>query len=242
MQYIDEFRDKAIVRKLVNRIHRFNQRDYTFMEVCGGHTMAIQRYGIPSLLPDNIHLKSGPGCPVCVTGKSYIDQAVEYSRMDDVIVCTYGDLLKVPGSVSSLSKEKASGNDIRIVYSMLEALGVARVNPAKQVVFLAIGFETTAPGSAVGVVEAEREELTNFCLLSSHKLMPPAMEAIIEEGINIDGYICPGHVSTITGKAMYEPIPEHYGLACVISGFEPSDILLTLIMLMNQINTGTGCL
>ena len=238
MRYIDEYRDKGIIRQLVNQIQQFNGRDYIFMEVCGGHTMAIHRHGIPSLLPGNIRLKSGPGCPVCVTGKSYIDKALEYARTGDVIVCSYGDLLRVPGTNSTLNREKAAGHDVRVVYSLLEALDVARQNQDKKIVFLAIGFETTAPSSAVGVLKAEREGLDNFFLLSSHKLMPPAMDAIVEEGIHIHGYICPGHVSTITGKSMYEHIPDHYGLACVISGFEPTDILQTIVMLIKQLNSG----
>ena len=205
------------------------------MEVCGGHTMAIHRFGIPSLLPANINLKSGPGCPVCVTGKSYIDKAIVYARMNDVIVCSYGDLLRVPGTFSSLYKEKAASGDVRTVYSLMEALKVARENAHKKVVFLAIGFETTAPGSAVGLVEAGKEGLDNFYLFSSHKLMPPAMSAIVENGVKIDGYICPGHVSTITGKGIYEHIPEQYGLACVIAGFEPLDILQSILMLIEQL-------
>ena len=235
MKYIDEYRNKDLISKLVNRIHRYSEREYTFMEVCGGHTMAINRFGIPSLLPRNIRLKSGPGCPVCVTGKSYIDKAIAYSRMKDVIVCSYGDLLKVPGSTSSLYKEKAAGADVRMVYSLMDALKIARQHPGQKVVFLAIGFETTAPGSAVGLLEAEKEGLDNFYLFSSHKLMPPAMEAIVEEGIKIDGFICPGHVSTITGKEIYTQIPEAYGLACVITGFEPLDILQSILMLIQQL-------
>lgn len=205
------------------------------MEVCGGHTMAIHRFGIPSLLPSNIRLKSGPGCPVCVTGKSYIDQAIEYARMKDVILCSYGDLLRVPGTFSSLYNEKAAGCDVRIVYSLMEALAVARENPDNKVVFLAIGFETTAPGSAVGILQAEKEGLENFYLLSSHKLMPPAMNAIVENGVKISGYICPGHVTTITGKEIYTHIPEQYGIPCVVSGFEPLDILQSIWMLLEQL-------
>jgi len=235
VKYIDEYRNKDLIRKLVNRIYRYSEREYTFMEVCGGHTMAIHRFGIPSLLPQNISLKSGPGCPVCVTGKSYIDKAIAYSQMEDVIVCSYGDLLRVPGSTSSLYKEKATGADVRMVYSLMDALKIARQHPNQKVVFLAIGFETTAPGSAVGLLEAGKEGLDNFYLFSSHKLMPPAMEAIVEEGIKIDGYICPGHVSTITGKEIYTRIPEKYGLACVITGFEPLDILQSILMLIEQL-------
>ena len=236
MKYIDEYRNKDLIRKLVKRIRQYSDREYTLMEVCGSHTMAIHRFGIPALLPSNITLKSGPGCPVCVTGKSYIDKAIAYARMEDVIVCSYGDLLKVPGTSSSLYREKAAGCDVRVVYSLTDALKIARENPYQMIVFLAIGFETTAPGSAVGLLQAEKEGLDNFCLFSAHKLMPPAMDAIVEDGLKIDGYICPGHVSTITGREIYEHIPEQYGLACVIAGFEPLDILQSIWMLLDQLN------
>lgn len=234
MKYVDEYRDRRLVDKLVRRIASTAQRGYVFMEVCGGHTMAIHRFGIPSLLPGNIRLKSGPGCPVCVTGKSYIDRAIAYARMTDNIICTYGDLLRVPGSHSSLNEQRSEGMDIRIVYSLLEALEVARQHPHKRVVFLGIGFETTAPASAVGIMQARREGLDNFFVYSSHKTMPPAMEAIVEEGVPIDGYLCPGHVSTITGSGIYSHIPRNYGLGCVVSGFEPSDILQSILMLVEQ--------
>jgi len=235
MKYVDEYRDRKLVDNLVGQIAKRASRPYTFMEVCGGHTMAIHKFGIPSLLPGGIRLKSGPGCPVCVTAKTYIDRAITYARMPDVIVCTYGDLLRVPGSRGSLYDQRAEGSDIRMVYSLLEALRVAREHPNHRVVFLGIGFETTAPGSAVGILQADRERLSNFFVLSSHKLMPPAMDAIAEDGVAIDGYLCPGHVSTITGSAMYRHIAEDYGLACVVSGFEPSDILQSILMLIDQL-------
>ena len=237
LKYIDEFRDKSLIRRLIDEIAQHSDRNYRFMEVCGGHTMAIQRYGIPTLLPENISLLSGPGCPVCVTSKGFVDQAIAYSRMEGVTVTSYGDLLRVPGSSSSLEKERAEGQDIRIVYSLLDALHIAKQNPNKQVVFLGIGFETTAPATAVGIVEAERQDISNFQVLSAHKLMPPAMEAIVEEGVQLDGYLCPGHVSTITGKSIYEHIPENYGLGCVIAGFEPTDILQSILMLIRQIDS-----
>ena len=235
---MDEYRDKQLIDGLINQIHRKSSRPYAFMEVCGGHTMAIHKFGIPSLLPDTLRLKSGPGCPVCVTAQSYIDRAVAYARMHDVMVCTHGDLLRVPGSRLSLYEARADGADIRIVYSLLEALGLAREHSSRRVVFLGIGFETTAPGSAVGIWKARQEGIDNFCLLSSHKLMPPAMEAIVNEGVKIDGYLCPGHVSTITGSSIYKDIPDKYGLACVISGFEPADILQSVLMLIEQVNSG----
>jgi hydrogenase expression/formation protein HypD len=206
------------------------------MEVCGGHTAAIHRFGIPSLLPVNIKLISGPGCPVCVTGTDFIDKAIAYSKMGEVIIATFGDMIRVPGSASSLGKEKTAGADIRIVLSGLEALDIAKINSEKQVIFLGIGFETTAPGTAVTIKVAEKENVENFFLLSAHKVMPPAMEEIIKEGVKLDGFICPGHVATITGSEIFNFIAEKYNLGCVITGFEPTDILQSILMLVNQVN------
>jgi len=236
MKYIDEYRNKALVMSLINNITKSVSRNYTFMEVCGGHTAAIHRFGIPALLPAGVKLISGPGCPVCVTGTAFIDKAIAYSRMEEVIITTFGDMIRVPGSLSSLEKEKASGADIRIVLSGPEALGIAEKNPEKKVVFLGIGFETTAPGTAVTIKLAQRSDIYNFFLLSAHKVMPPAMQAIIKEGVNLDGFICPGHVATITGSDIFNFIPEKFKLACVISGFEPSDILQSILMLILQVN------
>ncbi len=236
MKYIDEYRDKELIIKLVQQLERTVTRDYTFMEVCGGHTASIHRFGIPSLLPANIRLISGPGCPVCVTGTEFIDAAIEYSKINDVIITTFGDLVRVPGSFSSLESERAAGADIRVVFSGMEALEIARLNPGRKVIFLGIGFETTAPGTAVTVRQAIREEIRNFFLLSGHKVMPPAMEVIIKEGTRLDGFICPGHVATITGTSAFSFIPENYGLSCVIAGFEPTDILQSILMLVRQVN------
>ena len=207
----------------------------SFMEVCGGHTMAIQKFGIPTLLPENIKLLSGPGCPVCVTSRSFIDHAISLARLPEVIITTYGDLIRVPGSTSSLNKERSTGSDVRIVYSILDALEIAKNNPDKKTVFLGIGFETTTPSSAAGILNAKRDGIHNFFLLSSHKVMPPAMEALIDDGVKIDGYIAPGHVSTITGTGIYRDIPVKYGLGCVISGFEPVDLMQSILMLAEQI-------
>ncbi len=239
MKYIDEYRNKELVKNLVQKIGEIAHREVSLMEVCGGHTWAIQKFGIPSLLPENVRLLSGPGCPVCVTSKRFIDQAVAYSRMDDVIITTFGDLVRVPGSTSSLDKEKSKGADVRMVYSVIDALDIATKHPDKKVVFLGIGFETTAPGTAAGIKNAAKQQLDNFFVLSSHKVMPPAMGALINEGVKIDGYIAPGHVSTITGSGIYADIPEKYGVACVISGFEPVDILQSVYMLLQQINKQT---
>jgi hydrogenase expression/formation protein HypD len=236
MKYIDEFRNKDLVTKLADLINKSVRRDYTFMEVCGGHTAAIHRFGIPSLLPYNVKLISGPGCPVCVTGTGFIDKSIAYSKMQKVIICTFGDLIRVPGSNSSLEKEKAAGADIRIVLSGLEALEIARANSEKIVIFLGIGFETTAPGTAVTIKLAKKDNVKNFFLLCAHKIMPPAMEAIIKEGVNLDGFICPGHVATITGSKIFNFIPEKYNLSCVVTGFEPADILQSILMLVRQVN------
>ena len=236
MKYIDEYRDKGLIMKLADRIVKSVKRDYTFMEVCGGHTAAIHRFGIPSLLPVNIKLVSGPGCPVCVTGTDFIDKAVVYSEKDDVIITTFGDLVRVPGSASSLEKKKAAGADVRIVFSGLEALEIAKMNPRKKVIFLGIGFETTAPGTAVTIKQAVKENIDNFFLLSSHKVMPPAMKAIVKEGTKLDGFICPGHVAAITGSAIFNFLPEEYNLGCVITGFEPTDLLQSVLMLTEQVN------
>lgn len=236
MKYIDEFRNKDLVTKLSDTIKKVATRDYTFMEVCGGHTAAIHRFGITSLLPGNVRLISGPGCPVCVTGTDYIDKAIAYSTMDKFIICTFGDLIRVPGSGSSLEKEKATGADVRIVLSGLDALEIAEMNPEKTVIFLGIGFETTAPGTAVTIKQALSGELRNFFLLSAHKVMPPAMETIIKEGVSLDGFICPGHVATITGSAIFNFIPENYNLSCVVTGFEPADLLQSILMLIRQVN------
>ena len=235
MKYLDEYRDREIAGRLAERISALTVEEITLMEVCGGHTWAIQKSGIQSLLPENISLLSGPGCPVCVTSKKYIDQAVAYSRLEDVIITTYGDLIRVPGSTSSLAVELSTGGDIRMVYSILDALQVARENPSKKVIFLGVGFETTSPGSAAGIVNAAKEKLSNFFLFSAHKIMPPAMTALIDEGVKIDGYIAPGHVSVITGSHIYDEIPQKYGIACVITGFEPSDILQSIYMLTKQV-------
>jgi hydrogenase expression/formation protein HypD len=238
MKYIDEYRDKSIVQGLVKEIREVSRKEIALMEVCGGHTMAIHRFGLPFLLPHNIRLVSGPGCPVCVSSRKFIDKAIAYSRMKDVIITTFGDLIRVPGSESSLEKEKANGADIRIVFSPLTAVEMAKHHPNKKVIFLGIGFETTTPTSAAAIINAYRDKVNNFFLFSSHKIMPPAMMALIDEGVRINGYICPGHVSVITGSGIYEPIVSRYNLGCVISGFEPVDILQSILMLVKQYEAG----
>jgi len=236
MKYIDEYRNKEIVVSIAEEIKRISKSKIKIMEVCGGHTMSIQKFGLPYLLPDTVELISGPGCPVCVTSRGFIDKALVYARMDDVIITTYGDLIRVPGSdKSTLDKEKAKGADVRIVYSIMDALMIAKKNRRKKIVFLGIGFETTAPASAAGIIRAQMAGLGNFFLFSAHKVMPPAMESLIDEGVEIDGYIGPGHVSTITGQSIYMDIPKKFGLGVVISGFEPVDLMQSVLMLVKQI-------
>ncbi|MBK9290061.1 MAG: hydrogenase formation protein HypD [Bacteroidetes bacterium] len=237
MKYIDEYRRREHVLALADLIRRESRKPLRIMEVCGGHTMALRRFGLHSLLPDHIELISGPGCPVCVTSRQFIDQAIALSRQPEIILTTYGDLNRVPGSSSSLEQEKARGGDIRIVYSILDALTIAAQNPEKQVVFLGIGFETTSPATAAGILKAQMAGLFNFSVLSAHKIMPPAMAALIDQGVNLHGYIGPGHVSTITGSKIYDFIPQKYGLGVVISGFEPTDLMQSVYMLVRQRET-----
>ncbi len=235
MKFIDEYRDREKVKYLLEKIKSSSKKKLTIMEVCGGHTMSIHKFGIPDMLPDNINLVSGPGCPVCVTDRRYIDQAIAYSRIDNVIITTYGDLIRVPGSTSSLEREKACGRDIRIVYSVLDALTIAEDNADKNIIFLGIGFETTTPSSAFGIITAEERGINNFYVYSAHKIMPPAMAALIDEDVKIDAYLGPGHVSVIAGTRMYDFIPSKYGLGIVIAGFEPTDILSSIYMLVQQV-------
>jgi hydrogenase expression/formation protein HypD len=237
MKYISEFRNSDIVRKLSEKLNNINlPRNVNFMEVCGTHTMSIYRNGIKSLLPSYIKLVSGPGCPVCVSEITYIDKAVALSQNSDVITCTFGDLIKVPGSESSLEKEKAKGSDIRVVYSPLDALNIAKENPDKYVVFLGVGFETTAPTIASTIIEAYEIGQSNFSILASHKTMPEPMKALLDtEDIQIDGFICPAHVSAVIGTKPYEFIPRDYRKPAVITGFEPVDVLQGILKLVLQI-------
>ena len=236
MKYIDEFRDKEIAAGLIRRIQEISSRPIQLMEVCGTHTVSIFRYGIKGILPEQIRLISGPGCPVCVTPNNDIDLAIAVSRQKDVIIATFGDMMRVPGSTSSLQKEKAEGRDIRIVYSSLDALKIANENPGKRVVFLAIGFETTSPTIAVAILRAKEEGLRNLFFLNSQKRVPPALLALFQtKQVKIDGLILPGHVSTILGTHPYQFIAREFGRPAVITGFEPLDILQGIWMLVKQI-------
>lgn len=236
MKYLDEFRNPELAEKISSRIKSISKKEIRLMEVCGTHTVAIFRSGIRDILPKNISLISGPGCPVCVTPDRDIDLAIEIAKKDNVIFTTFGDMIKVPGTVSSLEKERAMGADIRVVYSSLDALDIAKRNSEKLVVLLGIGFETTSPTIASVMISAYEQNLTNFFVLSAHKLIPPAMKLLLDSrDVKIDGFICPGHVSTIIGSEPYKFIPENYGIPCVISGFEPLDILQSIFMLIQQI-------
>lgn len=226
------------VDQLVESINRETASPVRLMEVCGGHTTAINRFGIRSLLTEKIRLLSGPGCPVCVTGTGFIDTAIDLGESKETIIALFGDLMRVPGSRENLESARSRGGEVRIVLSPLDALDIARKEPGRQVVFLGIGFETTAPGVAATIMEAAGNNIGNFTVLSAHKVMPPAMKALTSGDVRIDGFICPGHVSTITGSGIYSEIAGRDGIPCVISGFEASDILESILMLIRQINRG----
>ena len=248
MKYIDEFRDGDLARTLATKIARLAQpqRNYSFMEFCGGHTHAISRYGLSDLLPPNVRMVHGPGCPVCVLPIGRIDMAIELALHHNVILCTYGDTLRVPASDGlSLIKAKARGGDIRMVYSTLDALQIARDNPAREVVFFAIGFETTTPPTALAILQAHQEQMANFSVLCCHVLTPAAITHILESPevrqwgtVPIDGFIGPAHVSTVIGSRPYEFFAEKYRKPVVIAGFEPLDVMQAILMLMAQVNDG----
>ena len=239
-RFTEEFENPEDAKLLLSEIRYLaqscNKEKIQLMEVCGTHTVAIFRYGIKELIPDNIRLLSGPGCPVCVTPNSAIDQFIGLSRTPGVIATVFGDMMRVPGSGSSLEMEKARGADVRVVYSSLDALKIARENPDRQVVFFAVGFETTAPTIAATLLTAAREGVENFFILPANKLVPPAIKAVLDtEDLALDGLICPGHVSTIIGSRAYEFIPSRYGIGAVVTGFQSTDILYATCLLLRQI-------
>ncbi len=243
LKHIDEYRDKEISQKLIEKIKSISRKDVRLMEVCGTHTVSIFRSGIRSVLPENISLLSGPGCPVCVTDQGEIDAFIELARIDDAIITTFGDLMRVPGTQSSLQKESAGGRDIRVVYSTFDALEIAKKNPAKKVVFLGIGFETTAPTIAAAILSAAQMEVKNFSVISAHKLVPPALEALMASAdVRIDGFILPGHVSVIIGLNAYQPFFDRYQIPCVVAGFEPTDILQAISMLVEMLESDSPAL
>jgi hydrogenase expression/formation protein HypD len=236
----DSFRDPAVVAKLKENIRAASTRSIRIMEFCGTHTHAIHRFGIRELLPPAIEMFSGPGCPVCVTDTSDIDYAISLSRIPGVILTTFGDLLKVPGTHESLLLSKASGARVEMVYSPLDALKIASDNPSFRVVFLGIGFETTAPAVAASIAEAERSGLANYSVFSMHKLTPPAMRAILDSHeIALDAVLCPGHVSVVTGWKAWQFLPDSHHIAAAVAGFEPVDILRGIAEIVRQCEEGT---
>ncbi|MDR2220092.1 MAG: hydrogenase formation protein HypD [Methylobacillus sp.] len=243
MKYVDEFRNGELACKIAANIKREanSKRVYRLMEFCGGHTHAISRYGVADLMPSNVRMIHGPGCPVCVLPIGRIDQAIRLAREHGVTLCTYADTMRVPASDHlSLMRAKASGADVRMVYSTQDALKFAREHPQREVVFLAIGFETTTPPTAVAIRQAMAEGLRNFSILCDHVLTPAAMHAILadENGVEIDGFVGPAHVSTVIGSRPYEPFADDYHKPVVIAGFEPLDVMQAVLMLLRQINDG----
>ncbi|MBI5484268.1 MAG: hydrogenase formation protein HypD [Deltaproteobacteria bacterium] len=242
MIFQDEFRDRALVQNMASNILRMAERLKTpvnFMEVCGTHTMSIYQYGIRSLLPENVRLISGPGCPVCVTPIGYVDKALACTADPRTIVTTFGDMLRVPGSRSSLMEERAKGADVRIVYSPRDAVALAAAKPERRVVFLGVGFETTTPAIAASILEADKLGLSNFSVLASHKTIPIPMELLTSDPeLGISGYLCPAHVSTVIGGNAYRPLAEKYKIPCVVTGFEPADVMQGIEMLLAQILSG----
>ena len=244
MKHQDEYRDPELASVQLQAIREAAtglDRAVTLMEVCGTHTMAVYQHGIRSLLPEQIRLVSGPGCPVCVTPVGYVDHAVALARRDDTIIATFGDMVRVPGSSSSLLHEQARGATVKIVYSALDAVTLAESNPASTVVFLGVGFETTAPTIAGAILIAEKKNLKNFFVLCAHKTMPVPMAALAKDpDLLIDGFLCPAHVSAIIGANAYQPLVVAYRVPCVITGFEPLDILQGVLMLIKQLVAGTA--
>src|SRR5579862_1036157 len=239
MKYVDEYRDGEAARTLAIAIARAVTRPWTIMEVCGGQTHTIVKYGIDEMLPTGIELVHGPGCPVCVTPVEMIDRAHAIASRPGVTFCSFGDMLRVPGSRGDLLEVKSNGGDVRIVYSPLDAVNIAAANPTKQVVFFAIGFETTAPPNAMAVWLAHKRKLKNFSVLVSHVLVPPSMTSILQApGNRVQGFLGPGHVCTIMGCHEYEPIAKRYRVPIVITGFEPVDMLEGILMTIRQLEAG----
>lgn len=239
MKYLDEYRDAGQAREYAGAIARVTTRPWTLMEVCGGQTHAIVKFGIDELLPSSLSLIHGPGCPVCVTPVELIDKAIEIAARPQVTFFSFGDMLRVPGSERDLFSVKAGGGDVRIVYSPLDAVKFAREHPDREVVFFAVGFETTAPANAMAVYRAKQEGLNNFSMLVSHVLVPPAMESILSSPNNrVQGFLAAGHVCTVMGCEEYEPIARRYRVPIVVTGFEPLDILQGILMCLQQLESG----
>jgi hydrogenase expression/formation protein HypD len=239
MKYVDEYRREAVARKLADEIRKSATRPWVLMEICGGQTHSIVKYGLDYLLPREVELVHGPGCPVCVTSLEMIDKAHRIAERPDVIFCSFGDMLRVPGSEVDLLIVKSRGADIRIVYSPLDCLKIAKANPDKKVVFFAIGFETTAPANAMAVWQARKEGIKNFSLLVSHVLVPPVMTAILQSPLNrVQAFLGPGHVCAVMGYKEYEPISARYKVPIVITGFEPADLLEGILKTVQQLEAG----
>lgn len=239
MKYLDEYRDEGLAQNVVGEIRRMVSRPWVIMEVCGGQTHTIVKYGLDFLLPSEIELVHGPGCPVCVTSLEMIDKALEIAQQPDVIFCSFGDMLRVPGSQVDLLICKSRGADVRIVYSPLDCLRIAKANPDKKVVFFAIGFETTAPANAMSVWQAREMGITNYSILVSHVLVPPSMTSILQSPNNrVQAFLGPGHVCAVMGYKEYEPISARYKVPVVITGFEPIDLLEGVLMAVKQLEAG----
>jgi len=239
MKYIDEYRDERLARSLVAELRRRVTRPWVLMEICGGHTHTLMRYGIDELVPPEITLVHGPGCPVCVTPLEIIDKAIRIASRPEVTFVSYGDMLRVPGSSSDLFRVKAAGGDVRIAYSPMEALRIARANPHRPVVFFGIGFETTAPANGAAVWKARQEGLKNFSMLVSHVLVPPAIRLLLASpGNRVQGFIAPGHVCTVMGYRQYEQMSQESRVPFVVAGFEPIDLLEAITMLVAQLEEG----
>ncbi len=239
MKYLDEYRDAESTRRFADQIARITTRPWTIMEVCGGQTHAIVKFGLDELWPPAITLVHGPGCPVCVTPVELIDRAIEIAARPNVIFCSFGDMLRVPGTDRDLLSVKAAGGDVRIVYSPLDAVKVARANPDREVVFFAVGFETTAPANAMAVHQARRQSIRNFSVLVSHVLVPPAIEAILTAPDNrVQGFLAAGHVCAVMGYTEYEPLAAKYAVPIIVTGFEPMDILHGVYLCVKQLEEG----
>jgi hydrogenase expression/formation protein HypD len=239
MKFIDEYRQSGIARRLADEIGRMTDKPLKLMEVCGGHTHSIFKYGIEDLLPPNIEMIHGPGCPVCVIPLGRVDDSISIALTPDLIFTTFGDMMRVPGSKTNLFDAKADGADVRMVYSPLDALKIAKKNPDRQVVFLALGFETTAPSTAMTLLQAARQRVENFTVFCNHIMIVPALKAMLDSpDLKLHGFVGPGHVSTVIGTRCYEFVPAEYGQPVVVSGFEPLDILQSIYMIVKQIVEG----
>jgi len=239
MKYLDEFRDPVFAKSLSEKIHKITTRPWTIMEICGGQTHSIVKSGLENLLPSSLSIVHGPGCPVCVTPLEMIEKAILIAQQKNIIFASFGDMLRVPGSSSDLLTVKANGGDVRIVYSPLDAVSIAEKNPGKEVVFFAVGFETTAPANAMAVWQAYKKNLKNFSILCSHVLVPPAMEALLSSSLNrVQGFLAAGHVCTVMGYEEYIPLAKKFKVPIVVTGFEPIDILHGTLMLITQLEEG----